>query len=97
MKDVQAVEFRLVWWPVGLTRKTTPHCREVSFDALVVRRKQGYEVHNITAQERFPEMRTPGIRRFLAALRRALENTLGAPVVGLSPDIVDWGMMEGQR
>lgn len=97
MKGVQAVEFRLVWWPLGLTRRITPHCREVAFDALVVGQPRGYEVHNITAQEQFPEMRTPGIRRFLAALRRALENTLGASVVGLSPDVVDWAMMEGEK
>lgn len=96
-KDVQRVEFSMVWWPIERYFMTSPmpHCRAVRFEALAVKKVRGYEVHNVTALEMFPYMRRYGLRRFMDSLEDALGEALGSHILGLSPSVVDWEMMVG--
>ena len=97
-KNVRSIEFRLVWWPVDQNGDLTfedekPQCREVGFDALAVRRQGGWDIHNVTPQERIPAMEAINVKPFMEALHKALSEALDGPIVRFPTGVVDWDMM----
>ena len=98
-KNVRSIEFRLVWWPVDRHGNLTfedekPQGQEVGFDALAVRRQGGWDIHNITPQERVPGMARCQVKAFMERVAVILSEVLGGPIVRFPSQVVDWDMME---
>lgn len=89
----------LVWWPLTLgvdVDKWTaepPHCRKIVFDVLGTRssRKGRFRADCITPNEKLPPLRRKARRVMLNSIRAELEAQTGAPVDGVTVNIVDWG------
>ena len=82
-KNVKNVEFRLAWWP-----------DETDFFALAVKRQGGWDIHNVTPQERVPGMSRGQVKGFMERVTVTLSEVLGGPIVRFPSQVVDWDMMD---
>jgi len=92
-KNVKNVEFRMVWFPIDRNGDLTQGW-EGGYDALAVKRQGGWDIHNVTPQERVPGMARCQVKAFMERVAIILSEVLGGPIVRFPSQVVDWDMME---